>query len=264
MANNFGDLGKKTLADTLPVLAYPAMSSKGDRRLVMTSAAPTRATLYQDDVTLIEYSLPGGFVDSPSMILTPQAEVYLRFYNSRTRQQDCLAGVGTSMSFIQDGDRPRGAEVSIMFSGAGSRNKITQVFKDLTDSGAFESVDTDTEQTQVRNMHGEVVGVATGPTTIIMWPSARVKEFAKSHEPNDRYVHELTKEMIVYFSRASESSEAFRKLLEAFSIDEIVSGLRHSEIKTQEEEILRVETARLAAVAASLSRRRLIKIRRPD
>lgn len=88
-----------TLAEDLPALAYPAMRQGTDRVLVMTNVAPTAATLYQDDITMVEFSLPGGFALSPTLLPVSQQEVYLRFYNSRTRQNDSLAGVSVAMSF---------------------------------------------------------------------------------------------------------------------------------------------------------------------
>lgn len=264
MANSFGQIGKPTveLSTHLPVLAYPVNYVSGDRKLVMTNAAPRRMTLYQNDVTLVEFSLPGGFALQPALLGVMQSEIYLRFQNTVSRQQDSIAGVVTSMSFSKMLDEGNQAEMSIMFSGIGSRDKLVRISKDLHTSNLLESVNANTEQVTVKNTQGDIVGLASGPTTVDMAPCERVRKFSRSSESVDRYVHTLTKEMVTYFSRESESTEAFKKLLDLFNIEQIVSGLRDMEVKSNEAEILKREEERVAAVLSSMSRRRVIRIRR--
>lgn len=138
------------------------------------------------------------------------------------------------------------------------------IFKFLGDANRAVSVDANTEQVSVKNNNGEVIGIATGPTNIKISNSQSVNAMMRSPDPIDRYVHELTKEMVAYFSRACDSAEAFKKLLDVFGLDRIVDGLRESEINERTKAIVSAEEARVAAVLASLSRRRVIRIRRSD
>lgn len=254
---------QSTLAEDLPALAYPAMRNN-NRVLVMTNVAPTAATLYQDGITMVEFSLPGGFSHCPSLIPSVQQEVYLRFYNSVSRQQDSISGVSVAMSFNRTETGGNSATTSVIFSGIGSRDKVLGIIKFLADQNRAVGVDRTTEQVSVKNTSGEVIGIATGPTNIKISNSNTVRAMMESVDPIDKYVHDLTKEMVAYFSRACESADAFKKLLDVFGLERIVEGLRDAEINERSAAIIKAEEARVAAVLASMSRRRVIRIRRAD
>lgn len=250
--------------DRLPVLMYLVTKPQEKEILVTATSVPICTTFYQDDVTMINFSIPGCFASDPSFMASVKSQVYLRFFNASTRQDETMAGSVTEVNFKRGGSGSYFAETSVMFSGVGSREKLDRVIRFLSENSIFDSVDIDTEQVKVKDHFGHVIGMATGLTVINSTPCAKVRYILNSDGAIEKYLRNITQEGLDYFSKKSESVESFQKLLDNFSMDEIVSGFRTFEIQSRSEEVLRKEEKRLQSVAASLSRRRMIRIRRPE